>query len=458
MLLNKVFDLPFTQSEVDFVIPDLAVDLPLAIDPFLLFKSRDPELRALHDQLLSIFNEGIRLYREGNRTRLYELIIFPEVNEIGFGYSEGKIAGGGLDELNTLLADTLTASPSLQERGLRHIEELQLLTIGVGPDRVSDIAANALKHFLVEYTQQRAAIWNIPITPELPINHYFDFETWNWIDGTFDLPLNPVSNLPILLVPRRIVRLLPWINFNDYARSDFKFFLQPKPKQRPDLSKTNVIEITRDHLNVLDKYINRKEQDAENAYPALGPGAIVPAIEFEQGNSFIERLQAVPPGHAASGDYQRLVYEVLNYLFEPDLTDGKMEVKTYEGTERRDILYINECDRRFLKYVREAYKTLFILFEIKNVTAVEIDHVNQVAAYLGNRLGMLGFIVTRNAPGDNIILKTYSVFNDTPDTPKKMVLVATDEDLIHMIHLKQRGEEPMTRLRDIYVRFRQKVQ
>src|SRR6266508_4160694 len=104
MRLNEALDLSFTQSEVDFVIPDLSTDLPLAIDPFLLFKSRDEELRALHEQLLSIFNEGIRLYREGDRESLYRLIVFPEVNEVGFGYSEGRIAGSGMgSELNTIL-------------------------------------------------------------------------------------------------------------------------------------------------------------------------------------------------------------------------------------------------------------------------------------------------------------------------------------------------------------------
>jgi hypothetical protein len=47
MLLTMAFDLSFTQSEVDFVIPDLSVDLPLAIDPFLLYKSRDEYLRGV---------------------------------------------------------------------------------------------------------------------------------------------------------------------------------------------------------------------------------------------------------------------------------------------------------------------------------------------------------------------------------------------------------------------------
>lgn len=52
--LPEAFNLSFTQSEVDFVVPDLATDLPLCIDPFLLYKSKDPVLRNLHERLLGI--------------------------------------------------------------------------------------------------------------------------------------------------------------------------------------------------------------------------------------------------------------------------------------------------------------------------------------------------------------------------------------------------------------------
>src|SRR5438105_6155213 len=120
--LTESFGLSFTQSEVDFVIPNLTADLPLCIDPFLLYKSKDESLRRLHQNLLSIFNQGVQYYREGRRKDLDRLIDFPEVDAIGFGYSEGRIKGSGLgDQLNQLLTETLAASEPLQERGLRHI-------------------------------------------------------------------------------------------------------------------------------------------------------------------------------------------------------------------------------------------------------------------------------------------------------------------------------------------------
>ena len=85
LLLPNGFGLSFTQSEVDFVIPNLTIDLPLCIDPFLLYKSKDASLRGLHQNLLSLFNQGIQFYCEGKRRDLDKLIDFPEVNEIELG-------------------------------------------------------------------------------------------------------------------------------------------------------------------------------------------------------------------------------------------------------------------------------------------------------------------------------------------------------------------------------------
>lgn len=465
--LHEVLGLGITQSEVDFVIPDLSADLPLCIDPFLLYKSKDPAMRALHSDLLSIFNQGIGFFREGKQSDLDRLIDFPEVNSIGFGYTQGAIRGSGLGaHLNRVLCDTLAASEPLQERGLRHVEELQLVAIGVGADRVSDIAANALKSYLIDYTQKQCTLWNIPITGSMPVAHYFDFSTWEWADGYFDLPQNPVTGSPMILVPRRIVRLLPWINYEDYLRSDFMVFLPPRPprgagvrkKGRQEPTKAEVVKLTRGRLEVLDQYINRKEREGGEAGPALGGQLISFTADQRLADDLVSRLSALPIGLAAAGDYQRLMLDVMNFLFEPELTDGQMECKTYLGTERRDILYANEAERSFWAYARTEYHSPFVMFETKNVKEVAIEHVNQVAAYLGVRLGMLGFILTRNPPGENIIRKTYSIFNDTPSTPRKVILILHDSDVIGMIRAKQEGASPVTFVQRHYRMFRKRIQ
>jgi hypothetical protein len=473
MLLTKAFNLTFTQSEVDFVIPRLDQDLPLCIDPFLLYKSRDETLHRLHGQLLTLFNNSVVLFREGKRKEMNEIIDFPEVNEIGFGYSEDSVKGSGLGSyLNKLLADTLVASEPLQERGLRHIEELQLVSMGIAADRVSDIAANVLKSFLIEYTQKQANLWSVPLASSLPVNHYFDFEDYAWRDGYFDLPKNKITGSPILLVPRRMVRLLPWINLDDYAASDFRLFLRSTERSSwprfaggiqtkrliPD--KTDIVKITRSNLKLLDNYVNRKEKDAQNALPVFVEREDLGLPTRPMAEEFIQRLSAIPTGVTQAKDYQRTVYEIINYLFEPELTDGEMEVRTIEGTERRDIIYTNESDTSFWQYVRLNYGSPLVMFEVKNVEELEFEHINQTASYLGARLGMLGIIVTRNSPSENIIRKTYTIYSDTPSTPRKTILILEDTDLLAMLRNKDSGQAPTPTqyVQKSYREFRTRVQ
>ena len=446
MLITEAFRLNFTQGEVDFVIPQLDEDLPLCIDPFLLYKSRDDKLRTLHNQLLSLFDNAIGLFRENKRSEFQELIDFPEVNEIGFGYSEGAIRGSGLGRhLNGLLAETLAASEPLQERGIRHIEELQLVSIGVAADRVSDIAANALKRYLIEYTQEQAQLWDIPITSAVPAHHYFDFKSFEWQDGYFDLPRNPLTSLPLLLVPRRVVRLLPWINYDDYAATEFRMFLRSTtrsgwnrfpgtPRQTDKAAdKPEVVEVTRNNLDLLVRYVTRKERESAEAQPVYVTKEDLGLPTRPMAEELIHRLSALPAGDVSATAYQRIAYEILNYLFEPELTDGEMEVRTVEGTERRDIIYTNESDISFWEYVRHNYGSPFVEFEVKNVQKLKIEYINQIANYLGARLGSLGFIVTRNSPPENIICKTYVVYNDSAGQPRKLILILSDEDLVWCI-------------------------
>src|SRR5882762_3084079 len=151
-----------SQYDVDFVIPRVGVDVPVGIDPFLLYKSRDPDYRQLHEKLLNAFNAGIAAIKRRDEAEAVRIFDFPEVSAIGLGYTQRSKRGSGLGtHLSGLIIETLVGSPDLQQRGLRHIEEMQLVSAGIGPDRVSDIAANILKTFLISYTQKQCGIWNI---------------------------------------------------------------------------------------------------------------------------------------------------------------------------------------------------------------------------------------------------------------------------------------------------------
>jgi hypothetical protein len=54
--LNDYYDLVFSQEQVSFAIPLLDDDLPLYVDPFLLWKSPSQQDNSLHAQIINSFN------------------------------------------------------------------------------------------------------------------------------------------------------------------------------------------------------------------------------------------------------------------------------------------------------------------------------------------------------------------------------------------------------------------
>lgn len=455
-----------SQFEVDFVIPRIGVDVALGIDPFLLFKSHDPLLSALHDMVLKVFNAGVKSLQEKDRPTARYLFDFPEVSEIGLGYTaKGKRGTGVGSFLAELIIETLEDSPLLLERGVRHIEEMQLVSIGIGADRVSDITANVIKQFLVNYTQKQCELWDISLQCNVPLTHVFDPERFEWYDSYMDLPVSPIDGSPILFVPRRIIRVLPWINYDDYFRMEFSAYLRTKrargqlkalaglqETRRP--TKDEVVAVTRTEIERVDRYIDAKEKTADKAQPTLA------YLEDDAVASEVARqkalLASVTPGATDASKYQRTVLAIINYLFSPELIDGEIEVRTHEGTERRDIIFTNDSDQSFWAYLRTEHSAFLLMFEAKNSVELELAHLNQTATYLGDRLGRVGFIVTRNPASSTAQRKAFSIFNDS--TPRKVILILSDQDLYEMLDMKSRGQEPMRFVQKLYRKFRQSVQ
>jgi hypothetical protein len=456
-----------SQFEVDFVIPRIGIDLALGIDPFLLFKSRDPTLSKLHSTILKAFNYGIELLSKGRATDARQLFDFPEVSEVGLGYTKKGKRGSGVGEyLSQLITETLAESPSLLQRGIRHIEEMQLVSVGVGPDRISDIAANLLKNFLIDYTQKQCEIWGIPIFSGIPIQHIFDLDDFSWHDGYVDLPVSPYDNSPILLVPRRIVRTLPWINYEDFFRMEFAAYLRAKrvrgrltnireaPAELTKSDKEKVVQVARTEIERIDRYVSAKEANASEAQPSLtylNVGATCPESE-----ALKEKLSTVKAGSVDAAAYQRLILEILNFLFNPELIDGELEVRTIDGTERRDVIFTNDSDQSFWSYLRSEHSSIFLMFETKNCEVLENTHFNQTATYLGERLGRLGFIVTRNPLQEPQQRKAFSIYNDSQ--PRKIILVLSDEDVRAMLDMKCDRKDPMRYVQKLYRSFRTSVQ
>lgn len=202
------------------------VDLPLFIDPFLLFTSKKPEYLALHEEMIRY----LRFLREKSLQGsiddglLRAWYCFPEVSQNRLGFCLHGSCGSGLgmkfaralnENLNNLFRDFGTEKVTKGS----HIEKLALIRQGVGKDNISDFTTNLIKAFLLRYTEEFARAHVVAnkrkkITVPRTIFNY-DAEVWE--AATFELPW--LDGDYVLLTPEDILtKDDTWINREDLRR------------------------------------------------------------------------------------------------------------------------------------------------------------------------------------------------------------------------------------------------
>ena len=113
------------QAELDFAIPFLDEDIPLYVDPFLLWRSPSQQDQALHTSLVNSFNRQNWLIKKGREDEaLQNLIIASECDEVGLGVSakrRGKRIGEGTARE---ILELFRRIPEYGEFGFTHFEEI----------------------------------------------------------------------------------------------------------------------------------------------------------------------------------------------------------------------------------------------------------------------------------------------------------------------------------------------
>lgn len=259
--LNDYYGLLFTQEEVDFAIPFVSEDIPLFVDPFLLWKSPSLQDNSLHTAITNCFNHLGALCKQGKVTDAIQLLVAAsECAEVGMGDSRtrrGKPIGHGVAEhILRLFSDI----PQLGEAGFVHFETIQLYVDQIAKDRISDLTCSFAKSFLVDYTIQQCDRYAIPCEKvTLPI---YDYRLHRLVEEQVSLPVSPGTMSPILLVPKRWLRFLPWINYEDYFKGYYATEVL-KPGDSPP-SRVAVLNFNRHNYDVVSMYVARKEMQREN--------------------------------------------------------------------------------------------------------------------------------------------------------------------------------------------------
>ena len=201
----------------------LVNDLPLFIDPFLLFDSEDDEYQALHEGIICY----LRFLRDEagsgglQKTHIDQWFRFPEVkqNWLGFSKTGNRGSGLGAEFANNLHRNLHHAFRDFGAESVTrssHLEKLCLLSDGVGRDHLSDFVTNLIKSFLLDYTQ-KFALANVDssLRRKVAVSKVkFDYAAKRWTGATYELPY--VKGDFVLLTPKAILtRDEAWINRGD---------------------------------------------------------------------------------------------------------------------------------------------------------------------------------------------------------------------------------------------------
>jgi hypothetical protein len=198
-------------------------DLPLFVDPFLLFNSEDTIYQDLHQQILRylLFLRDRAVEDDLDADLIDAWYRFKEVKQNWLGFTLFGNGGAGLgrafaEALHGALADIFSDFGRETVTRGTHLEKLCLIRPGVGRDNISDFTTNLIKGFLCEYTQTfaRQHLESKDCEQFAVPRAWFNYDTRTWVTERYYLPR--LGDDFVLLTPVDILtRDETWINHGD---------------------------------------------------------------------------------------------------------------------------------------------------------------------------------------------------------------------------------------------------
>ncbi len=444
--LNDFYNIPITQEEVDFAIPFIDEDIPLYVDPFLLWKSPSMQDNSLHLSITNSFNHLGHLVSKGNEKDAIEILVTAsECDEVGLGNSKTKTGKRIGRKLASEVLSQFISIPQLQKNGFIHFEEIQLLVDNFSKDRVSDIACNFIQSFLVDYTIEQSEKYGIPIE-KVELQNIYNSKTNKFEKEVTYLPVNPNTKMPILFTPKRWLKHIPWINTDDYFRNYYIKNIHKEGNELPD--KVKLLDFNRHNYDIVQAYTAIKEKQFENCKN----DPLFVQIPITSAKRKISTIIKLPSGKTDNADkkYEDNVCQLLASLLYPHLDFAAEQSRTDSGVLIRDLVFYNNTSTNFLKEIYEKYESKQIVFELKNVKEVSREHIFQLNRYLNDQFGKFGIIVTRNRTPKSVFKNTIDLWSGQ----RRCILILDDSDLKLMTQVfisKQRN--PIEVIKKKYIEF-----
>jgi hypothetical protein len=225
MRFSEAFGIVRTKGD-DWYDPHLTVDTTLFVDPLLLLVTKKRAWRGAHDDLIEHFVNCYTLVAKStgptsvSANAARRLLTFPEPQEFCLGYTVSGTRGSGSGEgIANQMMDGIAVAIAAGLEKPEHIEEIGILNMGIGADRISDAVCNVLKHRFITYTQAVAKRHGVPVETHRLRHAAVVASAGRWRDLAVKLPTNPANGKPVLLAPRAFLNELPILNADDWFDS-----------------------------------------------------------------------------------------------------------------------------------------------------------------------------------------------------------------------------------------------
>jgi len=444
--VSEYYKLEKSQPYLDFVDIPIDTDIPVFLDPTAIRTLDTPWGNRLKNLIQSFFETVLKYIRDGQHNKAQALLSsLRESNHFHLGLSTGESQGRAFGPSSaSLIWSALTSSKSAITGLLSDLEDTALLIDGIGPDMISDAVCNILREPLIEYTQQMADYYNIPLHSGVSSGPLWDSLNRVWYSKQVSLPIT--DHGIIILVPKILCRLSLTYRADKY----YTHFLLPEMQHDHIQRKTSLVELLNNGSHrvtkkkLRQKFGSNKEAIAEQTfiYPHVlkeykdkmisDPLPRLDNSDFDSTKtpdveSLINQLESITPGNTDAYKYEDIVERILSFCFYPSLAYPTKQQNIHDGRKRIDITYNNEATTGFFYWLALNYSCPKIHIECKNYgREIANPELDQMAGRFGPSRGKVGFIVCRSLKDKQLMQQRCK---DTAADSRGYIVVLDDDDL-----------------------------
>ena len=447
--ISTHFKIPGDQSTLEFVDVALDSDSPFFLDPRAFRALRSDWGEHCVSLLQSFFDAVLSRIQAGDHAAARQLLSsLSEPNETHLGLSKGKPAGRGMGRgLAEEMWEALSQSDSAATGLLQDLEDTVLFIDGIGHDRVSDITTNIVRQPLIEFTQDAAAYYGVPLVRDIASARCWNSSLQRWEVSYVDLP--KVSTGPLILVPKCLVRRRPTFDPGEYIDHHVLPILQEEElqaggslvevlkngahrvtkkavKRKYGRSKKLARDVTTRHPDALERY--RSQSPTRRRPPSHRELADVLEVDPPDWDALLAAVLSTPPGPAHADAYHRAVQALLSAALYPSLVNPIREFPIHDGRKRIDITFTNEAQQGFFAWANDkVIPAPYVFVECKNYgTEIANPELDQIAGRFSTQRGQLGIVCCREFRDRD---RWVQRCRDTARDQRGIILTLSDDDL-----------------------------